>query len=106
MSASDPKRTLGAGIRLSGFMEHRRSTPGSLRLDVGRADHLGPLLGFVGDELAEFGWRHRHRHAAQIGEPALIVGSARPALIASLSLSTISAGVFLGTPTPYQKLAS
>src|SRR6516225_817426 len=37
---------------------------------------------------------------------ALIVGSARPALIASLSLSTISAGVFLGTPTPYQKLAS
>src|SRR5215472_11768516 len=37
---------------------------------------------------------------------ALIVGSARPALIALLSLSTISAGVFLGTPTPYQKLAS
>jgi hypothetical protein len=25
----------------------------SLRLDVGRADHLGPFLGFVGDELAK-----------------------------------------------------
>src|SRR5262249_9997409 len=36
----------------------------------------------------------------------LIVESARPALIASLSLSTISAGVFLGTPTPYHALAS
>ena len=26
-----------------------------LRLDVGRPDHLGPLLGFVGDKLAEVG---------------------------------------------------
>ena len=31
---------------------------------------------------------------------ALILGSARPALISLLSLSTISAGVFLGAPTP------
>src|SRR5262245_29783123 len=36
----------------------------------------------------------------------LIVGSARPALIASLSLSTISVGVFLGAPMPNQALAS
>src|SRR6266576_604706 len=35
---------------------------------------------------------------------ALILGSARPALISLLSLSTISAGVFLGAPTPYQVL--
>jgi hypothetical protein len=27
----------------------------SLKLDVGRADHLGPLVGLLGDELAEFG---------------------------------------------------
>src|SRR5262245_54398196 len=37
---------------------------GSLRLDVGRPDHLGPLLGLVGDELAEVGGRARKRRAA------------------------------------------
>src|SRR5262249_16402289 len=36
----------------------------------------------------------------------LILGSARPPLISLLSLSTISAGVFLGAPTPDQALAS
>ena len=37
---------------------------------------------------------------------ALILGSARPIPIALLSLSMISAGVFLGAPTPCQPLAS
>src|SRR5262245_48297366 len=37
---------------------------------------------------------------------ACILGSARPALISLLSLSTMSSGVFLGMPTPYQLLAS
>src|SRR5262245_47035878 len=37
---------------------------------------------------------------------ALILGSARPALISLLSLSMISDGVFLGAPMPLQKLAS
>src|SRR5262245_61389573 len=37
---------------------------------------------------------------------ALSLGSMRPALISLLSLSTISSGVFLGAPRPYQKLAS
>src|SRR6516225_4812174 len=37
---------------------------------------------------------------------AFILGSARPALISLLSLSTISAGVALGAPTPDQLLAS
>src|SRR5262245_5375987 len=37
---------------------------------------------------------------------AFILGSARPALISLLSLSTMSTGVFLGMPTPYQLLAS
>jgi hypothetical protein len=27
----------------------------SLRLDVGELDHLGPFLGFIGNELAEIG---------------------------------------------------
>src|SRR5262245_57468633 len=37
---------------------------------------------------------------------ALNLGSARAALISLLSLSTISAGVFFGAPTPVQKLDS
>src|SRR5262249_41403770 len=37
---------------------------------------------------------------------ALILGSARPALISLLSLSIICDGVFLGAPTPNQALAS
>jgi hypothetical protein len=37
---------------------------------------------------------------------ALICGSARPALISLLSFSMISAGVFLGAPTPNHALAS
>ena len=37
---------------------------------------------------------------------ALILVSARPALISRLSLSTISAGVPLGAPMPNQPLAS
>src|SRR5215468_2118024 len=37
---------------------------------------------------------------------ALILRSARPVLISLLSLPTMSAGVFLGTPTPYHWLAS
>src|SRR5262245_22905273 len=94
-SSSDPCR-----FRRTGFMEYWHGVRGSVRLRTREFHHLCPLLGFVRDELAEFGGQHRHRLAAQIGEPRLDRGSARPALIASLSLSTISADVFLGTPTP------
>ena len=37
---------------------------------------------------------------------AFILGSARAALTSVLSFATISAGVFLGAPMPYQELAS
>ena len=37
---------------------------------------------------------------------ALILGSARPALISLWSLSMISAGMFFGAPTPNQRLVS
>src|SRR5215831_16000476 len=33
----------------------------SVCFDVRRPDHLGPLLGFVGDECSECGRCHRHR---------------------------------------------
>jgi len=42
-----------AAIRGTQFMEYR--PPGSLRLDVGCPDHLGPLFGFLGDTLAKVG---------------------------------------------------
>ena len=47
---------------------------GSLRLDVGGPDDLAPLLGFIGDELAEVGRRDRKHGAAQFDEPRLDLG--------------------------------
>src|SRR5215471_5756283 len=43
----------------------------SLRLDVGRPDHLGPLPGFVGDELAEVAGRAWKLGAAKVGKARL-----------------------------------
>ena len=36
-------------------MEYLAVARGSLRLDVGRLDHLGPLVDLVGNEFSEFG---------------------------------------------------
>ena len=78
-----------------------------LRLDVGRPDHLAPLLGVVGDELAEVGGRAREALCRPGRQAAPSSWDRRgAALISLLSLSTISAGVFLGAPTPNQALAS
>src|SRR3954452_24426487 len=41
---------------------------GSLRLDVGGPDHVPPLLGFVGDKLAEIRRSTRHQYASQFGQ--------------------------------------
>src|SRR5262249_11854406 len=43
---------------------------------------------------------------ARSASRACILGSARPALISLLSLSTTSVGVFFGAPIPVQKVAS
>ena len=52
---------------------------GSIRLDAGELDHLGPLFGFFRDELAEVGGRAGKRRAAQVGKPRLDlrIGEAR-----------------------------
>src|SRR6516164_9772905 len=43
----------------------------SLRLDAGEFDHLGPLFGFVGDQLSELSRRSWQRHAAEVSETGL-----------------------------------
>ena len=52
---------------------------GLSRLDVDCLDHFAPLLGFVGDELAEIGRGQRKHSAAEVGEPRLQlrIGKAR-----------------------------
>src|SRR6266853_1870722 len=55
-------------IRTMGVTECRSGWSRSLGLDVGRPDHLAPLLGLVGDQLAEVGGRTRQRRAAHVSE--------------------------------------
>src|SRR5262249_48836802 len=46
----------------------------SVCLDIGRSDHLAPLLGFVGDELAEVAGRARKHSATKVGKARLHLG--------------------------------
>jgi hypothetical protein len=52
-------------------MEYWAAVGGSLRLDVGRTDHLGPFVGFLGHQLSEFGRRHRHGLAGKLRQTGL-----------------------------------
>jgi hypothetical protein len=52
-------------------MERGAETAGSIRLDACELHHLGPLLGFVGDELAEVGGRPDEHRAAHVRKPRL-----------------------------------
>ena len=42
-------------FRRTDVTEYFAGSRGSLRLDVGVPDHLAPLLGFIGEQLAEVG---------------------------------------------------
>src|SRR5262249_47408313 len=53
------------------FMEYRASELASLRLDAAEFDHLGPLFGFVGDQLGQVSGRARKRRAAELSETGL-----------------------------------
>jgi len=61
-------------FRLAGVTEYWIGTAASLRLDVGRPDHLAPLFGFLGDHLAEVSGREREHVAAQVGKARLDLG--------------------------------
>src|SRR5262249_61865197 len=55
----------------TGVTEYWIGTAVSVRLDVGRPDHLGPLFGVICDELAEIGGRADKRRASKVGKPRL-----------------------------------
>jgi hypothetical protein len=68
---------LFTALRRQGLIAERtlwNASLGLLRLDVGGPDHLGPLLGFVGDELAEVGRRTLKDRYAQGGKSRLDLG--------------------------------
>jgi hypothetical protein len=69
-------------------------------------DHLGPFLGFVCDELAELGGRANQWCGSQVGKPCLDLRIDKTCIDLLLSLPTIPMDVFLGTPIPFQPLAS
>src|SRR5215510_10553116 len=55
-------------------MEYPSSEAASLRLYAAEFDHLGPLFGFVGDQLGEVSGRARKRRAAELSETGLHLG--------------------------------
>src|SRR5215468_9752514 len=84
----------------------RRSASRTLRLDVGRPDHLAPLLSLFGDELAEIGGRTRKRDAPKVCEPRLQPGIDEARIDLFVELVNDLDGCVLGNATPYHWLAS
>src|SRR5712691_3979701 len=76
--ASSFDHFIGAGehppFAYRAFTEYWRSEIPLVDFDIGRPDHLAPLLGFGGDESSEIGGRARERCRTQIGEPRLYLG--------------------------------
>jgi len=62
-----------AAVRLTAVMEYPH-LPASVRFDAGELDHLAPLLGFLGDELAGVGGQEREHVATQVGKARLDLG--------------------------------
>src|SRR5262249_61250087 len=61
-------------IRRTGVTEYWRSGIPLVDFDIGRPDHLGPLLGFICDEFAEVGGRADERCASEVSQPSLDLG--------------------------------
>jgi hypothetical protein len=82
--SSRPHRRTSA-IRGTEVMERQpASWATSLHLDVRGPDDFAPLLGFIGDELAEPSGRHRRWHNAQINKPSSHLGIAETGINAHL----------------------
>ena len=70
----------------------------SLRLDAHELDHLGPLLGFFGDELSELGGCHRQRHTADFGQSHYHFGITQHGIHFAIELLDDVSGRILGHP--------
>ena len=69
-----PRGRQRPAIRRTGVTEYWIETAASVGLDVGRADHLAPFLGFFGDQLAELDRRSWQQRAAEVSETGLHLG--------------------------------
>jgi len=65
-----------------------------------------PILGFVGDQPPKVGGRAREHLATNVGKPRLRLGIGEDCIDLLVELSTISAGLFFGAPTPNHVVAS
>src|SRR5262249_48808792 len=90
--------------RLSSTERYGTSWPKPLRLDADGLDHLRPLFSFLVSIQRSAG-EPASTVPPRSASRALSLGSARPTLTSLLSVSTISAGVAFGAPTPDQVLA-
>ena len=93
-----PSARPASAISLNGRLWNFRPPLRLFWLDVGRPDHLAPLLGFRGNEFLEVGWRHRHWDAAEFGKTGLDLPSARAPLIFLLNVAATSAGIWARRP--------
>src|SRR5262245_29008124 len=84
--------------RFSATKRYGTSWPQSLRLDAGGLDHLGPLLGFLGDELSELDWCHRQRHTADFGQARYHFGITQHGIHFAIELLDDVSGRILGHP--------
>src|SRR5215467_9637683 len=58
-------------IRRTGVTEYCRSGIPLVDFDIGRPDHLAPLLGFGGHESSEIGGRAQQRRTTHVGKARL-----------------------------------
>src|SRR5260221_3294577 len=95
-NCKDPNRSSTAGIRGT---DKWNTCERLLRPRTRELNHLGPLFGFVGHELAEVGRRACQRRAAQIGEPRLDIWIREPRIDFLVELVDDFGGrIFLRTP--------
>src|SRR5262245_44827846 len=89
-------RKFRRGSFIASLSECRRRDA-SFRFDVGRPDHLSPLLGFFGNERPEIARRATEDNAAQVGELSLQLGIGEAGIDLLVELLDNLRGVSLGT---------
>ena len=80
--------------------------PKSLWLDVGELNDLGPLFGFIGDELAEFAGCHEHWRGTEVCKARFYVGVGQPGVDLLIELINDVRGRAFWRPMPCDAFAS